>query len=67
MANAVVADIQQRTLADKKASSGIGLRMMADAFGLPDKEEVDGSSPSRPTQLTARLPLGAAARRPYNP
>jgi hypothetical protein len=49
---AVAVGIQQRTLVDKKASSGIGLRMMADAFGLPDKEEVDGSSPSRPTHVT---------------
>ncbi len=64
MTTAVAVGIQQRTLADKKASSGIRLRMMADAFGLPDKEEVPGSSPGRPTSantlITQDPPYGHA-------
>ena len=43
----VVAGIQRQTLADKKGSSGIASRMVADAFGLPDKDEVDGFKPSQ--------------------
>jgi hypothetical protein len=37
---ATAVGIQRRTAADGKASSGAGLRMIADAFGLPDKEEI---------------------------
>ena len=53
---ATAAGIQRRMLTDNKASSGTGLPMVADAFGFPDKEEVRGSNPRRPTQVTD--PLG---------
>jgi hypothetical protein len=37
---ATAAGVQRRTLADNKASSGIGSSMVAAPFGFPDKEEV---------------------------
>jgi hypothetical protein len=39
---ATTAGTRRGTLVDDKASSGTGLRVVADALGFPDKEEVGG-------------------------
>ena len=58
---ATAAGIRQRTPTDSKASSKDRLTVVTDSLGLPDKEEVRGSSPLRPT-VQSSFSVGASGR-----